>query len=178
MVDPDPMSTLKRYRLDSGRKRSFDQEEVARAILAALILVGIAATAIVWSIINPEGPKGAVALDISVPQTTLSGAQEEILVVAVNASGEIDPTRNDTVRISIECDAAMIRSQSGLNREWCKEVTLNLNQGVGRVDFLAPKRESITVTATWLQGQSPLQSNTVIFYSSRFRPETPEPPPR
>lgn len=163
--------------MNSEKKRNIDWEEAGRAILAALLLIAIASIAIVWPIIHPEGSAGAVALDIQVSRATLSGVQQEVLVKAVNASGVVDSTRNDTVRISIESEEAVIRSQSSLNREWSKEVTINLDQGVGRVELFTRKSESITLTATWLEGGSPLQSRTVSFHLMRLGPETPEPPP-
>mgnify|MGYP001132241629 CR=1 FL=1 len=159
------------------QRRGVDREEIARAVLAALLLVTIAVGALLWPSLTPEGSTKAVALLIRSPLTMVTGTLQDILVEAINGSGGVDRTRNDTIKISLDCEAARIRCKSGPDRIWSREVTANLNEGITTIEFYAPQTERIVINATWLKGESPLHSHSITTLLLKFRSEKTEFPP-
>ncbi|MEM4250290.1 MAG: hypothetical protein QW828_00420 [Candidatus Bathyarchaeia archaeon] len=159
------------------KKSNVDKEELTRSVLAALLLVTVVVGALLWPSLTPKESTRAVALLIHAPRTITTGTQQDILVEAVNSSGAVDLTRNDTVKISLNSGAARIRCKFCPDRTWSKEVTLNLDQGMARIEFFGPQRERIVINATWLSGESPLTSTSITTYLLQFHPEETEFPP-
>jgi len=159
------------------QRRGVDKEEVARAVLAALLLVTIVVGALLWSSFMSGGSAKAVALLIRSPPTIVAGTLQDIPVEAINGSGGVDRTRNDTIKISLDCETARIRCKSGPDRIWSKEVTVNLDEGITTIEFYAPQTERIVINATWLKGESPLLSHSITTLLLKFRSEKTEFPP-
>jgi len=156
------------------QRRDVDREEIARAALAALLLVTIAVGALLWPSFTSERSTKAVALLIHAPRTMTTGTQQDVLVEAINGSGAVDLTRNDTIKISLDCEAARIRCKSGSDRIWSKEVTVDLDGGIARIEFYGPQSERIMMNATWLKGESPLRSHSITTFLLQFRSDKTE----
>lgn len=159
------------------QRRDVDREELARAVLAALMLVTIVVGALLWPSFTSQGSTKAVALLIHAPRTMTTATLQDIVVEAVNDSGAVDRTRNDTIKVTLGCEAARVRCKSGYDRMWSKEVTVDLDEGIARIEFYGPQAEIIMMNATWLKGESPLNSYSITTFLLKFRSDETEFPP-
>lgn len=171
------MSDREKSQSETARRSSYDREELARAILAAVLLIGVIGGAFLWSSIKPQEKIEAVSILLVTPKPVAAGVQQEIVVEAVDKDGRIDLSRNDTVRISIDAVVAKIRDPTSSRRDWSKQVTIDLYEGVGRIRFFGPQTETVRLTGSWVKCKSSLDPHTVTFVLMRFRTESTEFPP-
>jgi len=132
--------------LPKWRKVKITQTAFAVAMLIALIV-----TPIYYSWPAPSKAK-IIAVKLSITIHPVSENQISAIVSAVDESGIVDTTRDDTVELSFEGTSASELEQS----------RVKLNNGEGRVGIKVYLQQSSFLTARWMSGPTPLRDATVL----------------
>jgi len=130
--------------------------EVAQTLLSAIIILTILSLTSYYalpSIFRPTSPE-AVRLVLSVPSpnAVTIDRPEVVTVYAANAEGKIDRTRNDTVELTLDPPNSGVR---------LSDTRLALVNGEATLTVISSKSELVTLTATWVEGRTPLKSAVV-----------------
>mgnify|MGYP001040348693 FL=1 len=132
--------------LPKWRKVKITQTAFAVAMLIALIV-----TPIYYSWPAPSKAK-IIAVKLSITIHPVSENQISAIVSAVDESGIVDTTRDDTVELSFEGTSVSELEQS----------RVKLNNGEGRVGIKVYLQQSSFLTARWMSGPTPLRDATVL----------------
>ena len=86
------------------------------------------------------------------------GVEEEIKIYAVDELGRIVRTRNDAVRLSLSSGSATLNATK-----------ITLRSGEAAVTIFCPINENVLMEATWLDGESYLESAIEQLFFGEFQ---------
>lgn len=129
------------------------------AIIFAAVTLAIGAFyVIVWS-----PPPTATRLILLFPPTMHPQVTAEITVAALNDNMQIDPSRDDLIRISLNPGShAKVGLADTAQSEWAKNITVRLTNGKASFMIVGERLEMVVISAEWIDGRSPLQSLTTM----------------
>jgi hypothetical protein len=148
--------------LQSGSRVLKHNEEATKAIFSGLVLLSVFGLATYYVIVSSTPSIQATKLKILGPSEYALGTIVEITVQAVNDEGEVDMSRRDLIRISTDPESHArlgVSTMSGI--AWSNSLTLNLEAGSCRVKFSDGEPEKVTLSVEWLEGETPLISDSV-----------------
>jgi len=136
--------------------KSWRKVEVAQTLLSAIIILIILSFAFynaLPSVFRPTSPE-AVKLVLSVPSSnTITINRPEIVTVyAANTEGQMDRTRNDIVELTLD------PPDSGVQLSATRVTLVN---GEAKFTVMSSKSELVALTATWIDGRTPLKPAVV-----------------
>ena len=127
--------------------------EIVQTLLSAIIILAILGLASYYalpSIFRPTSPEAVkLVLNVPSPSSIAIGRPEVVRVYAANAEGNIDRTRNDTVELTLDPTNSGVR---------LSVTRVTLVDGEATFTVISAKSEVVTLTATWVQGRTPLRS--------------------
>lgn len=142
-----------------------DREEVAKSIAAGLMLLSVFGLAVYYAFMVPQPSEGAVRLVIRRPSQLPTGVEGELTILAVNKEGEIDQSRNDVVRISLNnCNYAQLGFADLSGTIWSNSLILKLQSGRGEAKIIDSKTERVQISVEWLEGKSHLDPFVTEMY--------------
>lgn len=134
-----------------------DRGEVAKSVAAGLMLLSVFGLAVYYAFMVPQPSEGAVRLVIRRPSQLQTGVEGELTILAVNKEGEIDQSRNDVVRISLNTGSCAQLGFADLSGTiWSNSLVLKLQSGRGEVKIIDRKTERVQISVEWLEGKSHL----------------------
>jgi hypothetical protein len=136
-----------------------DREDVAKSIAAGLMLLSVFGLAVYYAFMVPQPSEGAVRLVIRRPSQLQTGVEGDLTILAVNKEGEIDQSRNDVVRISLNTGSCAQLGFADLSGTiWSNSLVLKLQSGRGEVKIIDRKTERVQISVEWLEGKSHLET--------------------
>jgi len=136
--------------------KEWQKVEIIQTLLSVLIIFSILSLSAYYalpSVFRPVSPE-AVKLMLSVPSPNAITIDrpEVVRVYATNAEGQIDRARNDTVELTLDPPG------SGVKLSATRATLVN---GEAIFTITSSKSELVTLTATWIEGRTPLKSAVV-----------------
>ncbi|MBS7622130.1 hypothetical protein KEJ39_00425 [Candidatus Bathyarchaeota archaeon] len=134
--------------------------EVAQTFLSAIIILAILSLASYYAFpsVFRQTSSEAVKLVLNVfsPESVAVGRPQVVRVYAANAEGNIDRSRDDTVELKLDPPTSSTR---------LSVTRVTLVGGEATFTVISSRSEVVTLTATWIQGKSPLRaaSATINF---------------
>jgi hypothetical protein len=148
------MEMQSRLRISLSRLRRLPRWrkiKLTQTAFAAVILVALIAAPVYYSLpAKSESKITAVKLQITI--NPISEDQIAAIVSAVDESGRLDTTRDDVVELSFKGTTA-----SELERS-----RVTLKNGEASVNIKVHLQQSSFLTATWVNGPTPLKETTVL----------------
>ena len=130
------------------------------AILFAAVTLAISAF---YMIVSSPPPPAATGLIMLFPPTMHPHVAAEITVAAVDDYMQIDPSRDDLIRISLNPGS---RARLGLaetpQSEWAQNLTVRLVNGKASFMMMGERLEMVVMCAEWIDGRSPLRPLTTM----------------
>jgi len=127
--------------------------EIVQTLLSALIILAILSLASYYALPNLFRPTSREAVKLVLnapsPNSIAIGRPEVVRVYAANAEGNIDRSRNDTVELKLEPPNSSAK---------LSVTSVTLVDGEATFTVISSKSEVFTLTATWVQGRTPLRS--------------------
>ncbi|MBS7623406.1 hypothetical protein KEJ39_07010 [Candidatus Bathyarchaeota archaeon] len=143
-----------------------DREEIVRALSAVLMLTAVFGLAVYYSLFAPQPSNQAVRLVIVKPSELPQGVEAELTVKAVTGDGAVDPSRDDWVRVSLsDSSYARLGFPDRSGTIWSSSLMVKLGAGQATVKFLDTEMERVRVSAEWVEGRTPLESDVIELYS-------------
>ncbi|MEM3003991.1 MAG: hypothetical protein QXK96_01680 [Candidatus Bathyarchaeia archaeon] len=148
--------------LQSDSKGPKQNEEATKAILSGLVLLSVFGLATYYAIVTSTPSIQATKLKILAPSEYAIGTVVELTVQAVNDEGEVDISRRDLIRISVDPEShARLGVSTTSGTAWSSSLTLNLGAGSCTVKFSDSEAEKVVVSVEWLEGETPLISDSI-----------------
>ncbi|MEM3003802.1 MAG: hypothetical protein QXO25_00080 [Candidatus Bathyarchaeia archaeon] len=132
--------------------------EVAQTFLSAIIILTILSLAsyyafpTVFKQTSPEAVK--LVLNVPSPESVAVGRPQVVRVYAVNAEGTIDRSRNDTVELTLDPPNSTVELSA---------TKVTLVEGEATFTVASSKSGVVTLTATWIQGKTPLKPAVAVL---------------
>lgn len=143
-----------------------DREEAIRALLAALMLLGLFGLVTYYALMNPVPPIEASKLVFLGPSEYPRDVVAELTIKAVDDEGIVDSNRSDLIRISVDPGShAQLGFSDQKGTTWSSSLTVRLEAGRCKIKFLDRQDENVRVAVEWLDGKSPLKSDVIELYS-------------
>lgn len=135
------------------RMKRWRKVEIAHTLLSAIILASLLGAVVyhAWPAVFRHSSPEAVKLLLIVPSpnTIIIGQPFAVKIYAANADDQTDRSRSDTVELMLDppdCGAELNATR------------VTLLNGEATVTMLSTKSETVTLTANWVEGRTPLKS--------------------
>ncbi|MCW4033339.1 MAG: hypothetical protein NWF08_08140 [Candidatus Bathyarchaeota archaeon] len=137
--------------------------KILQTLVAIIIIISITSIS-VYSLRHSQSPLitsgEAVRLKIVAPKNGACGigVEEEIKIYAVDELDRIVRTRNDTIKLSLSSDSATLNATK-----------ITLRNGEAAVTIFCSINENLLMEATWLDGESYLESAIEQLFFGEFQ---------